>query len=89
MCLEEAAECLVSGTAVEDELAAREISEHVNIFLGKIGRKDRVIFVQRYWFCMEISEIAEGLGVSSNYINVRLFRVRDRLRKYLKEEELL
>ena len=89
MCLEEAAECLVSGIVVEDELAAREISEHVNIFLDRISRRDRVIFVQRYWFCMEISEIAKGLGVSSNYINVRLFRIRDRLRKYLKEEELL
>ena len=89
MVLEEISECLVSEHTVEDEVMAGEISAYVNVFLNTLKRKDRVIFIQRYWFCREIPEIAESLGVTRNYVNVRLFRVRDRLKKYLKEEGLL
>lgn len=89
MALEEISECLVSEHMVEDEVMAEEISAYVNVFLNTLKRKDRVIFIQRYWFCREIPEIAESLGVTCNYVNVRLFRVRDRLKKYLKEEGLL
>lgn len=87
--LEEAAEFLTAKDSVEDELIAGEIAERVNHFLGKIRQKDRVIFVQRYWFCREISEIAKELDLSRNYVNVHLHRTRERLKKYLRAEGYL
>lgn len=75
----------VNGT-VESELLAKEISEQINLFLGKQKDKDRVMFVQRYWFCCSVEEIAKTMGVSKNYVTVHLYRTRERLREYLKSE---
>lgn len=87
--LEEVSECLAAKDSVEDELLAGEISAHINHFLGSMKKKDRVIFVRRYWFCMEIREIAEEMGESTNYVNVHLHRTREKLKKCLKAEGLL
>lgn len=87
--LEEAAEFLAAKDSVEDELIAGEIAEQINHFLGKLRQKDRVIFVQRYWFCREIPEIAKELDLSKNYVNVHLHRTRERLKKYLRAEGYL
>ena len=87
--LEEVSECLESAGTVEDEVLVRELSDYVNRFLGQIKQKDRVIFVQRYWFCKEIREIAKELGVSRNYVTVHLHRTREKLKFYLRTEGLL
>ena len=66
------------------------IAEISNNFVGKsiaftdhIKEKDRVMFVQRYWFHFSIEEIAETVGVSKNYVTVHLHRTREKLRLYL------
>lgn len=87
--LEEIEDCLESGEAVEDEILVREMSAQVNLFLGKLKEKDRIIFVRRYWFCDDISQIAKNMGVSPNYVRVHLYRTRENLKKYLKWEDLL
>lgn len=87
--LEEIADCLSAGEEVEDKILMREMSERVNFFLGKMKKKDRVIFVQRYWFCDSISEIAQKMGVSTNYVTVHLHRTREKLKKYLESEGML
>ena len=86
MILEEVDEFLTVNETVETEILAKEISKHINIFLGQIKYKDRIMFVQRYWFCYSIEEIAEALGVRKNYIAVHLHRTREKLRDYLKAE---
>lgn len=87
--LEEVSELLTAKDSVEDELIAGEMAERINHFLGKIRQKDRIIFVRRYWFCREIPEIAEELGLSRNYVNVHLHRTRERLKNYLRAEGYL
>lgn len=84
--LEEVDEFLAVNENVESEILAREISGQINAFLGQIKDKDRIMFVQRYWFCYSIGEIAEGVGVSKNYVTVQLHRTREKLRAYLKSE---
>lgn len=87
--LEEFQDCLESTAAVEDVILVKELSQQVNSFLGTLKVKDRVIFIQRYWFCDSIPEIAKKLGVSANYVTVHLHRTREKLKKYLKKEGLL
>ena len=84
--IEEVDEFLSVDETVESEILAKEISDHINIFLGQIKDKDRVIFVQRYRFCYSIEEIAEAVGESKNYVTVHLHRTREKLRDYLKAE---
>ena len=47
MILEEVDEFLTVNETVETEILAKEISKHINIFLGQIKDKDRIMFVQR------------------------------------------
>ena len=84
--LEEVDEFLAVNETVESEILAKEIGSRINAFLGGIMEKDRVMFVQRYWFCSSVEEIAKSLSVSKNYVTVHLHRTREKLRAYLKSE---
>lgn len=87
--LEELSECLCKGNPMEEFVEAEELTEYINSFLSRISQIDRVIFMQRYWFSREVSEIAENMDKSQNYIRVHLHRTREKLRSYLKGEGLL
>ena len=84
--LEEVDEFLAVKETVESEILAKEISRQINVFLGQIKDKDRIMFVQRYWFCYSVEEIAKMVGVSKNYVTVHLHRTRKKLRDYLRSE---
>ena len=64
----------------------RKIIELLNSFLEGLKEVDRVMFVKKYWFCMEISEIAGEMSLNTNYVNVHLHRTRERLKQYLVKE---
>lgn len=83
--LEEVADCLESSRKVEEEILARELTDCLNQFLGTLKTKDRVMFVQRYWYCFSVSEIAEHMNMSKNAVTVRLHRTRKKLKTYLEE----
>ena len=51
--------------------------------------ENRVIFMRRYWFSDGCKDIAEFVGLSEKNISVRLTRIREKLRKYLIEREVL
>ena len=87
--LEELEDCVGVNETVENEILAQEISNEINVFLGQIKERDRVMFVQRYWFCYSIEEIAETVGVSKNYVTVHLHRTRAKLREHLEWEGIL
>ena len=84
--LEEVDEFLSVNETVENEILAKELSGRINSFLERIKEKDRIMFVQRYWFCYSVEEIAKTVGVSKNYVTVHLHRTREKLRDYLKSE---
>ena len=48
--------------------------------------ESRILFVRRYWYAYSISELAKQFGLKSNTVSVRLSRIRDKLRDYLKGE---
>lgn len=85
--LEEIADCLDSGRSVEEEILARELAGELNAFLGTLNSRDRVMFMQRYWYCLSILEIAENLHMTQNAVRVRLHRIREKLKQYLKLAE--
>ncbi|MDE7360893.1 MAG: sigma-70 family RNA polymerase sigma factor [Oscillospiraceae bacterium] len=76
--LEPFAACSVAETAERRELLAE-----INRFLGRLKKEKRVIFVRRYWYCDEISELAAAFGMSENNVCAMLSRTRAELKKYL------
>lgn len=87
--LEEIGECFGGGNHVEDFIEAEELTNYINQFLFEINQMDRLMFMQRYWFHLEVSEIAENMSKSPNYIRVHLHRTREKLRTYLEKEGLV
>ncbi len=87
--LDELEGILCSPANVEAEFDAKELSSYINSFLGMLPYDDRYIFVRRYWYSDPVSDIAADMGISPHAVSVRLFRLRGRLKKYLRKEGLI
>ena len=86
--MEEVEEYLIGKENVEDEVLTKELSAHIQLFLKKLSKEDRMLFVQRYWFLKSVPELARDMGKTQNSVNVRLLRIREKLREYLRREGL-
>lgn len=87
--LDELEECIPASVNVETDYEEKELSAAIVRFLDSLSYEDRFCFVRRYWYGDSVSEIADVTGGSSHRISVRLFRTREKLRRYLKKEGLL
>ena len=84
--LDELGECVSSSESVEAEISAKELTRQIDYFLDTLDAESRILFVRRYWYAYSISELAEQFGLKNNTVSVRLSRIRDKLRDYLKGE---
>ncbi len=84
--LDELEECLADHTTVEQELSAEELSKQIDLFLARLDKTNRIMFVRRYWYSDTISQIAEKFNMNENNVSVRLLRIRSKLKKFLKKE---
>ena len=89
MALEEIEGCIAGQNTAEDELDARELARILGEFLDALTVENRVIFLRRYWFADSCRDIAELVGLTEKNISVRLTRIREKMRRYLMEREVL
>ncbi len=87
--LEELADCLSSAVTVEDEFSAMELTRLLDRFLDTLDKDSRIMFLRRYWYSDSISQVAERFHIRNNTAAVRLSRIRDKLRKFLRKEGFL
>ncbi|MDE7229016.1 MAG: sigma-70 family RNA polymerase sigma factor [Oscillospiraceae bacterium] len=83
---EELEECISDKFSVEGELDRKELINTINKFLLKCSDTNRKVFVLRYWYCADISYIANYFGISENNAMVILSRTRKKLKEYLIKE---
>ena len=88
LALEELEGVLPAPGNVGDELEAKELTREIERFLDTLSEENRVIFLRRYWFSDSLRDIARHTGLSEKAVNVRLTRLRRRLKKYLAEQEV-
>ena len=77
---EELSSCVPPGCRA----GAEELKETLNGFLSSLSPRDRAVFVRRYYFFEESSEIGASYGISAGYVRTVLMRTRKKLKKYLK-----
>ena len=87
--LEEIEGYIADQKAVEDEIEVRELARIIEEFLDALTVENRVIFMRRYWFADSYKDIAELMGLSEKNISVRLTRIREKMKQYLIEREVL
>lgn len=72
----------------EAELEARELGRAISAFLEGQPERNRGVFLRRYWYGDTVEEAARWAGWSLSRTKSALFRMRKRLKDYLKKEEL-
>lgn len=87
--LSELEEVLTADVSSENEVLFKELSEKINTFLGGLSRENRTFFVCRYYYGDSIKAIAEKTGNTPHLVSVRLMRTREKLKEYLRKEELI
>ena len=85
--LEELEGCLYSTKDVETEVESEQLSKTIESFLDTLKQVDRVIFLQRYYFSASYADIASQTGLTEKNVSVKLTRLRQKLRDYLKERD--
>jgi len=87
--LQELEETIPALSTVESVYDARELTKYLNLFLRKINKNDRYLFLRRYWFGDSVSVIAQQLNIPPHTASVRLFRLRQKLQDYLQKEGMI
>ena len=89
LAFEELSPYLASPDTPERAIDSIVLRDALRKFLAAQPAEARVFFMQRYWMCLPVSEIAKQTGCSAGKIKMSLMRTRKKLRAYLEEEGLL
>lgn len=86
---EELEYCASAKDDVEEAVAARLLAERINDFLDSLPRRERELFLRRYYDMEDLGTLAAAKGLSKAHASVLLFRTRKKLKAFLEKEELL
>lgn len=70
---------------VETIISEKILIDDINDFLQKQKRLHRIIFVQKYWYRLDIGQISLKNHISESKTRSILFRLRKKLKNFLKE----
>ena len=84
VCFDELQECIPSDETVEELYDANELSRLIDEFLDTLDKKNRMLFVRRYYYMDKFGDIAAAAGMSEGAVRTRLSRIRGKLKKFLK-----
>lgn len=88
LALDELSECIPSAENTEQQADTVLLREAVNGFLDSLERERRIVFIQRYWYMLGISEIAAERGMTEGAVKMSLQRTRDSLKIFSKRRAL-
>lgn len=81
LAIDELYECIPDGKAPVDEEIA--LKNSINTFLASLPKKERIIFMQRYWYAETVKEIASAMSLTESAVKVSLFRTRQKFKAHL------
>lgn len=67
------------------EIPPEALTGLIEKFTEKLKEKDRLIFLQKYYYLKSNSDIATLIGKGENHVRARLSRIRKKLKKYIEE----
>lgn len=62
-----------------DVVLERDGFRLVRLFLSKLSRKERFLFVERYWFLRSIPDLAQQYAISERNVRRTIFRLKKKL----------
>ncbi len=84
--LSELEDCIPSPVTVEREIEEQELTEVINTWLAALTKKDRILFVRRYWNGESVNALAKKEGISPAAMAKRMYRLRRELKSTFEKE---
>lgn len=84
--LSELEECLSAPDSTLSGYEEKALGDAISAFLRRLDGESRNMFIRRYWYSDSIGEISKRYGVRESKVKSQLFRIRGRLKQYLREE---
>ena len=78
----------IPDPASEDATQDQAVVEVLNRFIGSLDPEGRVLFIRRYIYFEPVNQLAARFGLTENAVSSRLSRIKKRLRKVLREENI-
>lgn len=86
---DEFADTFPDQETLETEFDRRELTRLLDRFLSRLAKRDRQLFLGRYFAGKSICELAQFLGMTQENCRVRLLRLRRKLHAFLQREGIL
>ena len=86
LAIDELSECLPGESDPARTAENRELLRSIDAFLSLLPKRERVIFLGRYFYALTAEEIAARLGMKTAAVKTSLYRTRKRLAQKLEEE---
>ena len=87
--IEELNECITDGKTVEKDMEYKLLTESIEDFLWKQTKRNRTVCLKRYFYVMDIKEIAEELDIKEGTVKSILSRMRKELAVWLEKEAVV
>lgn len=71
---------------VDDEFNSKLLMEYINNFISDLDVVSQTLFIRKYFLFEETKTLSKRFNLSENYIDVKLFRIRNKLKKYLESK---
>ena len=84
--LDELGEQFSGDDTPQQEAELRLLADAIGAFLRALPTDTRALFIGRYYFLDPLREVAQYCGMSETQAKSRLFRARQSLKDYLKQE---
>ena len=87
--LEELAEVTADAQDVVADAELHQLWDVIRSFLVRQPERHQKLFMQRYYYMLPVSEIADRNGLSVSNVNVILLRLRKKLQTVLRKEQYI
>ncbi len=87
--LEELEPYIADINTVEKHIESAELARAIEEFLDTLTEQNRVIFMRRYWFGDNCRDIGTYVGITEKNVTVRLTRIREKMKTFLLEREVV
>lgn len=87
--IEELTECIPDNDSIDSQLENQRLAETVRRFVASLAEEKRAVFVRRYFWSQDISQIALETRLGESKVKTMLYRLRISLRELLEREKLL
>lgn len=79
----------IPDSSREDPADRLALKEAMSRFLSSLSKRNRQLFLCRYWYAMSVKECSAAFGLSESGVKTMLHRLRSKLKAQLEKEEII